>query len=215
MSLVIFDVDGVLEKEEKLIQARYNKLMDLVCKLNNINLKQAKDKYKEIKNNLPIQKRNTSAYIFKELGLSRNKYFEIIDSVNPKKLIEPHNNCLEILETLSKKNVLVTYSNTPKKALINTLKAIKAESYFKNNYSAENFEESKPSIKNLKKIMEKEGFKIKDTVLIGNSLEKDIIPPHKLGIKVILFDQKNKYIKVKEADYVIKDLKEIMNILSN
>ena len=214
MKLIIFDVDGVLEKEEKLIQTRYNKLMELVCKINKINLNQAENKYKKVKKNLPILKKNTSAYIFKELGVSRQKYFEVINSVEPKELVEPHKNCVETLELLSKDNTLVTYSNTPRKALLKTLEAIGVEKYFKNNYSAEDFEESKPSTNNLKKIMKKEGFEIENTILIGNSIEKDIIPPHKLGIEAILFDPYNKYPETREADYVIKDLVEIVRIFN-
>jgi FMN phosphatase YigB (HAD superfamily) len=63
-------------------------------------------------------------------------------------------------------------------------------------------------------MMEEMGFQSKDTILIGNSVKKDIVPAHELGIKTILFDPYNKHQdKPKEADFVIMDLIEIVDIV--
>ena len=212
MKLIIFDIDGVLNKQELLVKTRKEAQLKAVADKLNINMDEADKKYEEAKEKLSPDKRHTSVNIITNLGFTREEYFKIIDSVDPTGLIKITDNCKEMLEEI-KNNVIIAYSNTPRTALVKTLKVLGIDKYFKKVYSVEDFDESKPSVNNLKKILKKEDFKAKDAVFIGNSLEKDIIPPHKLGIKTILFDSIGRYKNAKEADFIIKDLIEIVDIV--
>ena len=212
--LLIFDVDGVLEKEELIIKARHDALIKAIADKFKISLEEAQKKYEAAKNELPPDKKETSAYVFMKCGFSRKDYFSVLDSVEPEGIIEPHENCEELLKKLHNKNKIISYSNSPKKASVKTLKVLKIDHYINKIYSSEDFEESKPSLNNLRKMMEEMGFQSKDTILIGNSVKKDIVPAHELGIKTILFDPYNKHQdKPKEADFVIMDLIEIVDIV--
>jgi len=212
--LLIFDVDGVLEKEELIIKARHDALIKAIADKFKISLEEAQKKYEAAKNELPLGKKETSAYIFMKCGFSRKDYFNVLDSVEPEGIIEPHENCEELLKKIHNKNKIISYSNSPKKASIKTLKVLKIDLYIDKIYSSEDFKESKPSLNNLRKMMEETGFQPKNTILIGNSVKKDIMPAHELGIKTILFDPYNKHQdKPKEADFVIRNLIEIADIV--
>ena len=53
-------------------------------------------------------------------------------------------------------------------------------------------------------------FEADNTIMVGNSYEKDILPASKMGIKTILYDPKRKYKKNPGADFIIIDLIEIV-----
>lgn len=211
--LLIFDIDGVLGKKELITKARKNNLLKYIAKKFNIGMEKAEKQYEKAKDKLDSDKRTTSVYVFMTFGFTREEYFKVIDKVNPEGLVKLCENCKETIKQLSKNNVLVAYSNTPVKAATKTLKILKIEKYFDKLYSAEDFDESKPSTNNMKKIMIDMGFKTKNIFAIGDSLEKDIIPLHKLGIKTILFDPEQKYNHPKQADFVIKDIIELLDLV--
>jgi len=213
MKLLIFDVDGVLEKEEKLVEARMETQMKLISEKYDLSLENAKKKFWDVKNSMSEDRKHTTAYVMEELGISRADYFESLDNINPEGIIEPFENVEEMLKSLSEYR-LVVYSNSPVKACKRTLEAINVLKYFDRVYTAEDFNESKPSLKNLKHILNEEGFKVEDTYAVGNSPEKDTYPPMELGIKAILFDPAEKYSE-KDGDYIIKDLIEIVEIVKS
>jgi len=211
--LLIFDVDGVLEKEELIMKARHDNLIKHVADRLNITIKYAEQKYNEAKESLSSDKKHTSAYIMIKLGFSRKDYFKILDEVNPKGLITTHENCGKMLKILNQDHTLVTLSNSSKKSSIKTLEILKIKRFINRIYSSEDFNESKPSKNILRKIIKDRNFNSKDTFFIGNSIEKDIIPAHKLGITTILFDPYVKHPNPKEANFIIKDLIEIVEIV--
>ena len=212
MKLLIFDVDGVLGQEELIDKARKENQYKYIAEKFNISPKEAKDRYEESRASLLAEICETSVQVFTNLGFSRDEYFRIVDKVSPEGLIAPHKNCENTIKELSKDYTIVAYSNTPKKATIKTLKILKIDKYFDKVFSAEEFEESKPSINNLEYIMENMNSKAEDSVMIGNSLKKDILPAQELGIQTILFDPYGRY-SLPEVDHVIKDLNEIISLV--
>jgi putative hydrolase of the HAD superfamily len=214
MKLIIFDVDGVLEKEERITKFRDNIILKAIKKKFNINsLKKAKILFDQSTNSLSKDKRNTTIYKFINLGFSREEFFNLIDKIDPTGLIEEHNNAKSTLKELSKKHKIVTYSNTSKKATVKTLNVLKHYNYINKVYSSQDFNESKPSTNNLKMIIKEQKFKPKDCFYIGNSIPKDIIPSKKVGMKSVLFDPYKKNSGCSEPDYIINDLKEILDII--
>lgn len=67
----------------------------------------------------------------------------------------------------------------------------------------ENMHYAKPNVEYYVEILDKLNSKPEDSIMIGDDLEMDILPAQKLGIKTIHFG------------FDIKDLKEILNLISN
>lgn len=210
MKLLIFDVDGVLEKEERLILARQKCKNKYIAEKFGLSEEEARVKHESVRVSLPEDKKHTSIYVFNALGFSRAEYFRVIDEVDPEGLVEPHENCEKMLKELKSGNRIVAYSNSPKKATTRSLEVMGIIGYIDTIYSVEEFEESKPSTRNIEIIMQKEGFKPENTVVIGNSHEKDILPAEKVGIRTILFDTTGKY----EGKERITDLMEVVELVS-
>lgn len=210
--LIIFDVDGVIEVEEKINKVREESQIKAICEKHNTDKKNAKRLLNEAYQNLPRSKRETTAYRLEYLGFSRNEYIKLINSVKPDGLIECHKNCLKTLKELSKDFHIIAYSNTPKEATIRTLKYLKVWMYIKKCYAADDFYESKPSVKNLKTILNQQGYKASDVFVVGNSPSKDIVPANQIGATTILFNFQKHFDK-KNANYIINDLWEIVDIV--
>lgn len=209
--LIIFDVDGVLEKEDRLAKARHDALIAAIAKKLGVSMQNAEKKYFEQKELFAKSGKHASVTVFMSFGFIRKEFFDILGKVDQKKFIEKNKNCDEMLKEVSKCNKIVTYTNSPHKSSVETLKILKIYNYIDKVYSSENFEESKPSLKNLKHMMEDTGYTAENTVSVGNSYEKDIVPAKHLGMTTILYDpgQKYKDKDVKCADFVVKDLMEI------
>jgi putative hydrolase of the HAD superfamily len=211
MKLFIFDVDGVLINEERILVERRRELMRAIAKKYKIGVKEAEELMESKAKQLSEKKKHTTTYKFINMGFTRKDFFRALNRVKPDRLIKPYPNCKKMLEEVSKKNVAVVYSNTGIKATKRTLKYIKVIKHIRKIFSSEMFNESKPSVGNLKKILKVMKFKPKDALFIGNSVHKDIMPAKKLGMTTILFDPEGKD-KTNEADYNIRDLKEILSI---
>jgi len=200
-----------LEAEEKLIESRFRALIKSVMKKFDISKESALEKFSQAKKKMSAQGKPATIYAMNELGFSRKEFFNILDSVDPVGLIERHKNCIEMLKVV-KKNRLVVYSNSPRKVSLKCMKILEVDKYIEKLYSAEQFDESKPSVKNLKFILKEEGFKPEDSVFIGNSYGKDIAPAKIAGMITILFDPERKKEK-KDSDYLVRDLMEIAGIV--
>jgi FMN phosphatase YigB (HAD superfamily) len=212
MKLLIFDVDGVLEKEERITKARYLAQIVAVSKKFGCSLKDAKIKYGSAKDSFPT-KDPTTVYILTKLGFTRDESFNIIDGVNPKGIISANKGCTRMLRMLGPHNRIVTFSNTPKKASGKTLEILKIDKYVEKRYTSEDFSESKPSTKILRHIMQDNCFKSKDTMVIGNSITKDILPAKKLGITTVLYDPHHKNDNSDVPDYIIPNLLDLLKII--
>ncbi len=216
MNLLIFDVDGVLEVEEDINRARRENIKRFLAGKLDIPIEKIGSMAEQAKKDLPDHMNSSSVYIYGAIGLTREEYFRAVDEIDPAGRISRHKNCKKALESLYKENYLVTLSNSPRRAANKTLEILGIGAYFKKNYSSEDFEVSKPSTEILEKILTDCGFMPGEAYSIGNSLKKDIIPAHEYGIKTILFDPFERYDlndKPKEADYLIRDLYELVDIV--
>lgn len=211
--LMIFDVDGVLEKEERIMKARKIAQTKAISKKLGISYKKAKEEFENVHKKLSDNKAKTTAYKFMYFGFTAKEYFALLDSVNPKGIISKHKNCTPLLRRLSKSYTIVTYSNASLKATKKTLKILKIDPYISKAYSSEQFSESKPSVKNLKDIAKDWGYKTKDCIFVGNSPSKDIVPAQKAGMTSILFDPYANHKNIKEADYIINNLIDILSLI--
>lgn len=211
MKLIIFDIDGVLEKEEKIIEERRKALLNFLMEKYSISKQEAEKRKENAKKHLPSEKKNTTVEVYIKAGLKRQEYFDTLNKIDPKGLIEGHKNCKKTLKKLNKET-LVAYSNAPQYVSIRTLKILGIEKKLNKVFSAEEFRESKPSKANLKKILSEMDFEPKNTVMVGNNPVKDLLPAKELGMTTILFSQNTK--REKNSDYVVDDLIQIPEIIN-
>jgi len=103
-------------------------------------------------------------------------------------------------------------SNSDTKPL---MKNIGKEKYLFNGiYTSEKIKAYKPSKIFFEKILKKIKFNKDEILFIGDSIEDDIIGANNVGLKTVLIDRKNNFQYIKnEADYLIKDMYELMNII--
>ena len=85
---------------------------------------------------------------------------------------------------------------------------------FNGIYTSEKIKAYKPSKIFFEKILKKIKFNKDEILFIGDSLEDDIIGANNVGLKTVLIDRKNNYQYIKnEANYLIKDMYELINII--
>jgi putative hydrolase of the HAD superfamily len=103
-------------------------------------------------------------------------------------------------------------SNSDTKPLMENIG--KEKYLFDGIYTSEKIKAYKPSKVFFEKILKKIKFNKDEILFIGDSIEDDIIGANNVGLKTVLIDRKNnsQYIK-NEADYLIKDMYELINII--
>jgi putative hydrolase of the HAD superfamily len=215
--LIIFDVDGVLEDDEKIAEARRTAQYTAIAQRFSITLEEAKSRYKAAKEELRPEQKHTSAYIFTSFGFTREEFFAVLDSVEVKGLVEPSPGAQETLEKLCEESRIVVFSNTPRHALQRTLEEIGVERYIHRAYTSEEFSESKPSPRSLNRILTTEGYSPEQSYYVGDSVPKDMAPAKEAGMTTILYDPRGeqaRHGKPKTVDFVVRALREIERIVS-
>lgn len=195
------------------IEDKYNKeLVDDFYKINSNFWGNLGIKYKTIdeiltlrfveffnKNNINVDYTNAS------------KYYEEESS----RTLFPFDNIIEILNDLKTKYKM--YATTNGKAYVqrNKLKTAGIINLFDAIFISENVGFNKPDVKYFEKIMEFIGDYKKDEILmIGDTLNSDILGANNAGIKCCYYNTKNEPISDKlKIDYVISNHKELYNFL--
>lgn len=210
--LLLIDVDGVLEDTGNIKQDWEKAILNAIAQKHCVSYDEAKRLRAEKQSAMPPERRCTARYVMNELGFPDDEYFGIINSVDRKGKIRLNPNCKEMLDELMKRNMIVTYSNSPRDSTIDALTTLGIIGYMARNFSAQDLPESKPSTKNLEIMMAKMGFAVSNTIIIGDSYEKDCLPAVQLGMKAILYDKEGKY-SGKNGVIVVRDLLEIVGIV--
>jgi len=133
-------------------------------------------------------------------------------------LLYPYPNALPVLNKLKKKYKLVILSDAPRIQAWIRLVAMDMQDKFDLVVTFDDTKVRKPNRKPFLFALKKLKLKPNECMMIGDSLLRDIAPAKKLGFKTVfakygyLGKRFGGKIKVK-ADYVIKDVKELLNIL--
>ena len=188
--LFIFDVDGTLIDDTHLLPLRKRALYSALAERYGCSLAGAEKMLSKTKSCMPEERKHTTAYVFEELGFTREEVFAILDGVSPEGLVKLFPGVKEMLDRLSEKNSLIIYSNTPSKALHASLRHLCIEDYFKRIYSSDQYEFSKPSPSLLQRIIEENGFSPTGTTVVGDSLKKDVLPAVEVGAWGVWFAPK-------------------------
>lgn len=158
-----------------------------------------------------------------KMGVTDNDTFikELLEEVNKKLLdVELYNNVFSILETLKLngvKTALVTSSVRP--SVTPALEKYNLSKFFNTILTGEDVINHKPDPEMLYKAMKNLGAVKEETIIVGDG-PKDIGAGKNAGIKTVCFypeDNKKFYneadIKSFDADFVINDLLEILDIV--
>lgn len=118
----------------------------------------------------------------------------------------------DALKSLSKKYRIITASNSDTKPLLVDFQRHKLK--VDKIVTSEMLKFYKPHKRFFEKLLMKIKVSKEEIVYIGDSLENDIKGSHKVGIKAVWINRKNKKRKTKDTkpDYVINNLKELIMI---
>lgn len=120
-------------------------------------------------------------------------------------LAKPFPETLEVLEKLKKKYKLVLIANTDQFSANQVIKKFGLEKYFDNIILSYKFGKLKTSEGFFKDLEKELKTKKENMILIGDSLESDMLPAEKAEIKSILIDRRDK----REYTPKIKSLEEL------
>lgn len=153
--------------------------------------------------NLYIQNKKSNSALFYNMGLPEDYWSNVIHSIDPLKhynLMEE--NIPEILEKISKLINLSIFSNIKQDK---NLPALGMDAnWFKYILHSREVGKPKPALDGFYKMIELSALPPEEILYIGDSVEKDIIPAKKAGIKTGLVFESSP-----EADYSFKGFKEI------
>jgi len=197
VDLTFYTISPLLEKEFR--QTIYSYLAQKL-NISSIKAKKAFDK--------EHQKSKSKTAAFEALGLDKYAIQKAIDSIDKKRYLKKDPKLISLFKNLkSYQHLIIT--NTTKKSLAETLKilGLKRE-IFKAIITKEDTVHYKPDPEPFLKALHLLGVKASECVSIGDSENKDIIPPKKLGTKTIMVWGKSKY-----ADASVPTIYDVQKLL--
>jgi len=216
--LLIFDLDDTLYQSFDLRKAREDAMAKLIMKHKKTGFEKASSIYHETQERLKSEgKKYTSRATFEELGISLEEFNSILNSVEIGRFVKEDKDIVETLKNLSKIHDITILSNSPKFIVEKTVELIGIKKFLRKVYTAEELGIGKPEPSVFRMIAEEMGYDAKDCVSIGDSVHKEIIPAKAAGMRTVLLLAKTINMpkeEQKEADFVIKELKELPDVLS-
>ncbi|HNW98675.1 MAG TPA: HAD family hydrolase [Bacteroidales bacterium] len=120
------------------------------------------------------------------------------------------------LKTLSEKYVMCIASNagfSDAKLMTEALKRVGAEKYFHHFFTSKDLGAEKPDKRFFDSITKKINISSEHCIMIGDSYQKDICGAKAVGMKTILFNEKNINADFPDADKVIVSMRELINAI--
>ncbi len=105
-------------------------------------------------------------------------------------LARPYPETIEMLAELQKKYRLVLVSNTDRFAINNVLNKFGMRKYFERVFCSYELGVIKTDSEFLSKVLTELGVTTEECVMIGDSLESDMFPAQKAGIKAVMMDRR-------------------------
>jgi putative hydrolase of the HAD superfamily len=135
------------------------------------------------------------------------------------KFLKPYPNVKPVLGKLKRKGIFLSIvTDAPKTKAYQRLLGMGIEPYFKFVVGHEDTNKSKhtglPLLLALD-MLRKEcpGISNSEILMVGDSIEKDILPAKELGLKTAIAEYGQKTAQIGLADYQLLDFKEIINII--
>ena len=124
-------------------------------------------------------------------------------------LARPYPETLEKLGELQKKYRLVLVSNTDRFAINNVLNKFGMRKYFERIFCSYELGVIKTDPEFLSKVLTELGVTTDECVMIGDSLESDMLPAQKAGVKAIMMDRRGS----RQFELKIRNLNELEKVL--
>ena len=121
-------------------------------------------------------------------------------------------NVIETLKYLENKYKLYCASNGNLKTQLNRLKKAKINQYFQAIFVSDDIGYEKPKLEFFKECVDRCKIDTKNILMIGDSIESDIIGANNFGIDTCWYNKNNK-ISNEKSKYTIYDLAEIKQII--
>jgi len=218
VNTIIFDADNTLYETKSAARYADIEAMKILSKECNRSVNKLYKEWSDIVKKLRISKNpkvRTRLFSYKLLV----KKYKLKESVAEKmykcfkrnllKKIKMKRNLYKTLKELKKTHKLILYSEDSKDLLSAKIKKFGIKKYFFKILSSEDIGIMKPNLKAYKILKEKFGINYKNTLVVGDSFERDLAIPKLLGMKTVLVYNKNK----NEADFVVKNLKDLIEIV--
>jgi HAD superfamily hydrolase (TIGR01549 family) len=116
---------------------------------------------------------------------------------------------LEAIDSLKKKYKIILVSNTDSISVQSVIEKYELAKYFDSVYLSCDLGMLKSNPKMFEQILEKEGLEKQDVIMVGDSVESDLVAAEKIGITGVLLDRNNR----REHPNKIASLKEIEKFL--
>jgi len=126
-------------------------------------------------------------------------------------LAHPYEEVEEVLSELQKKYDIYLISNTDSTSILNVIEKFSLDKFFKKKFLSFEMGLIKTDPEFLKNVLKEINLNKEDCLVIGDSMQSDIIASEKAGIKAILVDRRNS----RDFQTKIKNLKELREILNN
>ncbi|HLD72790.1 MAG TPA: HAD family hydrolase [Candidatus Nanoarchaeia archaeon] len=124
-------------------------------------------------------------------------------------LAQPYPEVKEILGQLKEKYKLILISNTDCFSINKVLDKFELKSYFDRIFLSYELGVIKTDKNFLKHVLSEMNLDVNDCILVGDSIQSDIIPAKRLGMNAVLIDRKN----TRDFHPKMKDLKELEKVL--
>jgi putative hydrolase of the HAD superfamily len=143
-------------------------------------------------------------------GLAKDMSVEFLDLLPTRTILFPYAN--EILQYLANKNYqLHLITNGFEKTQRSKLKSSGLDKYFKEVITSEGSSSLKPNKEIFDYAFQKTGARPEESIMLGDSIEVDIIGAIQAGIDQVFINHLNISIDIKPT-YVVNSLKELENI---
>jgi len=124
-------------------------------------------------------------------------------------LAQPYQEIEETLQELRKQYELILISNTDQFSINNVLEKFNLKIYFNSIFFSYQTGMIKTDQNFLKHVLQKNNLNRNEVIVVGDSIQSDIMPAKMLGIKAILVDRNER----RTFQPKIKNLKELKNLI--
>jgi HAD superfamily hydrolase (TIGR01549 family) len=107
-------------------------------------------------------------------------------------LAQPYEETLEILAALKQRYRLILVSNTDNVSVTRVLEKFQLAAWFERKFLSFELGLLKTDQTFFSHLLDECGLAIEDCVMVGDSLQSDIMPAKKIGMKAVLVDRRNK-----------------------
>jgi HAD superfamily hydrolase (TIGR01549 family) len=157
-----------------------------------------------------LKREPTLVETFSSLGIENERFFGLIDSVNPRRYLRPNKRLAELLFKLKDRYMLAIVTDTSRKTTERAVKAYGAKpQWFHTIICGDDVVETKPSQEAFQFLLKEVNCEAQHVIFIGDREQVDLAPAKKLGMKTVLVKEGAN----SHADVTIGSLTEFLKLV--